>query len=158
MAGCAVKNRIVLVTLTLGLFSTLTILPGCKKKDQPEEAQQAVLPEKTKDISAPEKIVEADASEKFGLRILYAGLLDTDRAKDFVDFLSKHFGQVETTDYLTFTADKSVGFDVTILDHDGLDVRAPHPKISREYSHAVITMGVPGGRLSSRLNLKTGYL
>ena len=103
-------------------------------------------------------VVDAGNQEHAGLRILYAGVLDTDRAKDFVAFLDEHFERVETTDYLKFTSDKSDGFDVTILDYDGVDLRVRGPNISRSYSHALITLGVPGAHTCSRLGLKTAYL
>ncbi|GAG08059.1 unnamed protein product [marine sediment metagenome] len=135
--------------LTIWFVSTLTILTGCKKKEQPEEARQVAPTEETKRVSA---------SEKIELRILYASLPNTERSKDFVDFLSKHFERVETTDYNTFfhTGDQSADFDVTIIDHDGLS-EAHGPDI-RSYSHAAITVGVPGAYISDRLGLKTAYL
>jgi len=152
------ENSIVFVTLTLWLVFALAISGGCKKKEQPEETQQAVPAEETKYVSASEKIDEIDVSEQIELRILYAGLPNTERAKDFVDFLSKHFKQIETTDYNTFKGDKTAGFDVTIIDYDGQDTRAPLPSVSREYSRATITVGSPGADLCNRLSLKTGYL
>jgi len=152
------ENSIVFVTLTLWFVFALAISGGCKKKEQPEDTQQAVSTEETKHISASDKIDEVDVSEKIELRILYAGLPNTERAKDFVEFLAKHFKQVETTDYNTFTEDKTDGFDVTIIDYDGQDTRAPLPSISREYSRATITVGSPGADLGNRLSLKTGYL
>lgn len=101
---------------------------------------------------------ETDASGKFNLKILYAGLPKTDRAKDFMSFLGKHFKEVTFTDYNRFDENKNTDFDVLILDHDGKGTRAPTPKISRQFSRATVTMGVPGGNISGRLNLKTGYL
>lgn len=100
----------------------------------------------------------AGNQEHAGLRILYAGLLDTDRAKDFVAFLGEHFEKVETTEYLTFKGNESADFDVTIIDHDGVDFKAPRLRISRQYDHATIAVGVPGAFLCSGLSLKTGYL
>jgi len=158
MTKYIIKNRIILVMLTIWLVFTLTIFISCKKKEQPEDTQQAVSTEETKHISASDKIDKIDASEKIDLRILYAGLPNTERAKDFVDFLTKHFKEVETTDYNTFTESKTAGFDVTIIDYDGQDTRAPLPSISREYSRASITVGSPGAKLGNRLSLKTGYL
>ena len=96
--------------------------------------------------------------EKVNLRILYAGLPNTDREKDFVDFLKKHFQQVETTDYYAFTGSYKTDFDVAIIDHNGLGFNVPTPKISRQYSRATVTVGVPGAFLCSHLSLKTGYL
>jgi hypothetical protein len=116
------------------------------KKDQPQEAKQTIKPQKT------------DTSEKIGLRILYAGLPNTDRAKDFVDFLNTYFQQVETTDYNTFTGSHNADFDVAIIDHDGANTRAPRPNIGRQYARATVTVGVPGAFLCSQLSLKTGYL
>jgi hypothetical protein len=118
---------------------------GCKK-DQPQETQQ---------VSESRRI---EISEKIDLCILYAGLLNTDRAKDFVDFLKAHFRQVETTDYKTFNGTHTADFDVAIIDHNGLDTRAPLQGISRQYTRATVTMEVPGADLCSRLSLKTGYL
>lgn len=149
MTKYIIRNRIILAALTIWFVFTLTIFISCRKKEQPEDTQQAVPTEKTKYVSA---------SEKIGLRILYAGLPNTERAKDFVDFLTKHFKEVETTDYNTFTESKTAGFDVTIIDYDGQDTRAPLPSISREYSRATITVGSPGADLGNRLSLKTGYL
>jgi hypothetical protein len=145
MRKSTTKNKVIL-TATFLLALIPIVFVGCKKKEPSQEAQSAAETQKT------------EASEKIALRILYAGLLDTDRAKDFVDFLGKHFEKIETTEYITFTAEKSAGFDVTILDYDGINFKPPYPKISREYSNAVITMGVPGGSLSGLLGLKTAYL
>jgi hypothetical protein len=102
----------------------------------------------------------AEARKEFPprLKILYAGLPDTDRAKDFLEFLGEHFGTVETTDYNTFTGSEAKGFDVTIIDHDGADTKAPRLRLSPQYAHATITVGVPGAFLCSGLSLKTGYL
>ena len=100
----------------------------------------------------------AGNQERAGLRILYAGLPDTDRAEDFVAFLGKHFEEVKTTEYLTFKGTESAGFDVTIIDHDGADTKVPRLRISRQYSSATISVGVPGAFMCSGLSLKTGYL
>ncbi|MDT8302711.1 MAG: hypothetical protein RQ760_14605 [Sedimentisphaerales bacterium] len=155
MVKCAKENKIILLALAICLFFTLTISTGCKKKEQSEQARQDVSAEKTKNISASGP---TDMTEKIDLRILYAGQLDTDRAKDFVNFLSKHFKQVETSEYKTFTGDEAADFDVAVIDHDGLDTRAPRPKVSRQYTGATVTMGVPGAFICSNLSLKTGYL
>jgi hypothetical protein len=144
--GTAENKMVFSAALVFLLAFVLIVFVGCKKKDQSQEAQQAVGSLKT------------ETSEKIGLRILYAGLPNTDRAKDFADFLKKHFRQVETTDYNTFTGSHTADFDVAIIDHDGLDTRAPLPEISRQYARATVTVGVPGADLCSRLSLKTGYL
>ena len=133
------------VVLVFFLTFISIVFMGCRK-NQPQEAQQTVKSQKT------------DTSEKIDLSILYAGLPNTDRAKDFVNFLKKHFRQVETTDYNTFRGSHTADFDVAVIDHDGVDTRAPRPKISRQYARATITVGVPGAFICSNLSLKTGYL
>ncbi len=158
MVKCAKENIIVLSALTLCLCFTLTISSGCKKKEQSEEAQQDVPAEQITQTTTSEQVVWVGASEKIDLRILYAGLLETDRAKDFVAFLAANFEKVETTDYLTFKGDESAGFDVAIIDHNGVAFRSPRPNISRQYTRATVTMGVPGAFICSNLSLKTGYL
>jgi hypothetical protein len=141
------KNRTVFSAgLVFLLALVLIVFIGCKKKEQSQESQQTVEPQKT------------ETSEKIALRILYAGLPNTDREKDFVDFLKKHFHQVETTDYNTFTGSYKTDFDVAIIDHNGTGFNVPTPNISRQYSRATVTIGVPGAFLCDRLSLKTGYL
>ena len=140
------KNKIILSVVLIFLFAFVSIFfVGCKK-DQPQETQQAVKSRKT------------DTSETIDLRILYAGVPKTDRAKDFAGFLKKHFRQVETTDYKTFTGSHGTDFDVAIIDYDGADTDAPRSRINRQHERATVTIGVPGAFLCSDLSLKTGYL
>jgi GrpB-like predicted nucleotidyltransferase (UPF0157 family) len=124
---------------------------GCRKKEQPQGSRRGPSTETTKPVPAADRVYQADTAEKISLRILYAGVPNSERAKDFVDFLAKHFEQVETADYKVFKEDQASGFDVVILD-------ASRPNISREYSRATITVGVPGADICSSLSLKTGYL
>jgi hypothetical protein len=133
------------ILLALGL----TVFVGCKKKEQPKQVEQNAEAQGADTVTAVEKI---------DLRILYAGLPDTDRAKDFMSFLESHFRHVEMTDYSTFTGSHSSEFDVAIVDHNGLGFRTPIPNIPRQYSRATVTVGVPGAFLCRRLSLKTGYL
>jgi hypothetical protein len=158
MIKCTVKNGIVLVALGLWLVFAVAISGGCKKKEQPEDTQQAVPTEKTKHVSAPDQIDKTDVSEKIGLRILYVGHPDSAREKDFVSFLTKQFKAVETADLKDFNEGQTDGFDVTILDYDGDGFKAPRLRISTNFSRPVITVGVAGALMSSRWNLKTGYL
>jgi hypothetical protein len=147
MRKSTAENRMVLSAgLVFLLVFVLIVFVGCKKKGQSQEAQQNIKPQKT------------ETSEKIGLRILYAGLLETERAKDFIDFLKNYFQQVETTDYNTFTGSYKTDFDVAIIDHNGTGFNVPTPNISRQYSRATVTVGVPGAFLCDRLSLKTGYL
>jgi len=160
MVKYAKENRIVLMALSICLCFTLSISSSCKKKEQSEEIRQDVPSEQITHTSTSEQIVWVEASEKIDLRILYAGLLETDRAKDFVAFLAAHFEKVETTDYLTFKGAESAGFDVTIIDHDGVESDASIAvfKLSHQYTHAAIAVGVPGANICSQLSLKTAYM
>jgi len=97
---------------------------------------------------------------KITMRILYAGHPVSAREKDFVKFLGKYFTQVQTGDLATFSDKSADGFDVAILDYDsdGMDVfKFPRPKLSQNYAHATVTVGVAGGLIGSQLRLKTGY-
>lgn len=158
MTKYIIRNRIILVMLTIWFVFTLTIFISCKKKEQPEETQQVVPAEKTKHVSVSEKIDKADISEKFSLRILYVGHPDSAREKDFLSFLTKQFKAVETADLKDFNEGQTDGFDVTILDYDGDGFKSPRPNISRNFSRPMFTVGVAGALMSSRWNLKTGYL
>jgi len=153
------RNRIIpFIVLTFWLAFVPAVFVGCKKKEQPQGSGQKAPPETARPVPAADRVYQADTAEKINLRVLYAGVPNSERAKDFVDFLAKHFEQVETAGYNAFKQEQSSGFDVVILDYDGVDFNAPRPNISREYSRATITMGVPGAFICSSLSLKTGYL
>ena len=158
MIKFTVTSRIVFVALTLWLVSTLVILNGCKDKDQPEDTQQAAGPQKTEHISASEKIKQAGTSEKLDLRILYVGLPGTERQKDFVEFLSQHFRQVDTADYNTFKEEQTKDCDVAIFDKDGLEWKPLDIEVSGQYSRATISIGVPGAFWCRRVSSKMGYM
>ncbi|MBP8303756.1 MAG: hypothetical protein KBE04_06495 [Phycisphaerae bacterium] len=98
----------------------------------------------------------ADAGK--ALHILYAGHPGSERERDFVRFLAKHFGTVKTGDLKAFKERDAQGFDVTILDYDGDGFKAPRLALTRGFSRPVITVGVVGALICGSLNLKTGYL
>ncbi len=126
-------------------------LSACEKKVPVEEEKPAQTPQNTS--IEPKTVVEPE--EKSGLKIFYAGHRGSDREKEFVEFLQKHFAQVETGDLGKFDGSQADGVDVTILDYDGT---APEPSIPADYTAATITMGVTGARICSSLGLATGYL
>jgi len=99
-----------------------------------------------------------DPAEKIDLRILYCGRVGSDREKDFSEFLSKHFREVQTRDLKRFDADAAKAFDVVILDWDKNDFKAPRPAIPGGYRRPTVTVGVPGAFICSRLRLKMSYL
>jgi hypothetical protein len=98
------------------------------------------------------------APELGQLRILYAGHPDSEREKDFVQFLGQYFNTVKTADLSAFKETDTEGFDVTILDYDGDGFKAPRPNISLGFSKPLLTVGVPGGLMCSGWRLKLGYL
>jgi hypothetical protein len=154
MRNNTAENKMVYPALFVLLLAFVPIFfVGCKKKE--ESQQQAAESRETKQVSDSQRF---DTSEKIGLRILYAGLLNTERAKDFVYFLKTYFQLVETTNYNTFTGSYTTDFDVAIIDYNGVGYNVPPPKISRQYSRATVTVGVPGACLCSGFSLKTGYL
>jgi hypothetical protein len=97
-------------------------------------------------------------SELGQLRILYVGHPDSDRQKDFVQFLGQHFSTVKTGDLRAFKEKDTDGFDVTLLDWDRNDLQGPRPTVSESFSRPVITIGVPGGLIGRQWRLKTGYM
>jgi hypothetical protein len=92
------------------------------------------------------------------IRILYVGHPGSDREKDFVDFLSKHFGTVAKGDLGAFKESQSNGYDVTIMDYDGDFLKAPRPNISQGFSHPILAVGAVGALVGRSLGLKTGYM
>ncbi|OHB65491.1 MAG: hypothetical protein A2Y77_11065 [Planctomycetes bacterium RBG_13_62_9] len=92
------------------------------------------------------------------LRILYAGHPGSEREKDFVAFLKKHFDVVQTGNLQTFKEADTQGFDVTLLDWDTNRYEGPQPRISQIFARPVITLGVTGGFICRLGRLKTGYL
>jgi hypothetical protein len=106
---------------------------------------------------------EPSPDDKLPLRILYAGMPDTARQKDFVSFLGKHFVAVKAVDVKTFTEAQAKDSDVVILDKDGIQWgnRGGNPlrdlKLPETYSRATLALGTPGAFLLDRMGLKPGY-
>ncbi|UCG57041.1 MAG: hypothetical protein JSU70_19525 [Phycisphaerales bacterium] len=162
------KYRITYIALAVLLVGLLSGLSGCRKKDQPQETQRPSPVESKESIPdqvdsrrlvpAPERSYEPNASGKIDLRILYAGHPDSEREKDFVEFLTKNFKAVEMADLSDFDESFTKDFDVTILDYDGDGFKAPRCRDLSGLSRPVVTVGVPGALMCSGWQLKTGYL
>lgn len=106
--------------------------------------------------------VEA-AREKIALRVLYVGEPNTDREKDFVGFLEKHFTKVGKADLEKVEVKDAEGFDVVVMDYGGLTIKGnaivtPRMALDRYYSRPVMTIGAAGALACDMLGLKTGYL
>ena len=103
------------------------------------------------------------ASPKIDLRVIYFGHPQTPRARDFVEFLEKHFSKVGQGDLDTFRESDAAGYDVTILDYDELKVvnnriQMPKTVVSKQYIRPTVTIGATGALVCERLGLQTGYL
>jgi hypothetical protein len=153
---------------TSGYFSLILLLalvlslPACKKKQSPpaqEETQKSLVKSNAKS-QAQEEIT----GDKIPLRILYVGLPDTERQKDFVSFLSKNFIEVKTAGLYTFMEEQTKDSDVIILDKDGIQWGNEGGKplrdlrVSAQYSRPTISLGIPGAFWTDRMRLKTGYM
>jgi len=112
-----------------------------------------------------------------GLKILYVGRPGSDREKDFGQFLGQHFAAVKTADlsvFREFLDEDAEGFDVAIFDYDGGGLKAPEPTVlprfldedtksspsvaARWLTRPLITVGVAGGQMCGRWDLKTGHM
>ena len=143
----------------LFLLTLCLILPACKEDTTPSSESDA-----SQGVALQPQVPEAPPGEKIPLKLLYVGLSDTDRAKDFTTFLSKHFTDVTSVDLYTFKEEQTQGSDVIILDKDGIqwgsDGGRPlsELKVSRAYAKPTMSLGIPGAFWTSRMNLKTGYM
>jgi ABC-type uncharacterized transport system auxiliary subunit len=153
---------------TLSYFSLILLLAlvftlsACKKKQSPlarDETQNDLVKSVTQS-QAQQKTTD----DKIRLRILYVGLPDTERQKDFVSFLSGNFIEVKTADLYTFKEEQTKDSDVIILDKDGIQwgSRGGNPlrdlEVSVQYSRPTLSLGIPGAFWTDRMRLKTGYM
>ena len=164
------------VTIATLLWGILGLASGCRvetaaaqgvrisapaREPSPAQVETSAPREATASSLEPLRIAPTapDPSQwKKPQRLLYVGLLDTPRARDFMAFLPQHFPHVATATYHGFSEAQAEGFDVTLVDYDGTDTSAPNPDISPAFSQPLMTLGVPGADFCSRLRLKTGYL
>ena len=94
---------------------------------------------------------------KIALRVLYAGHPGSEREKDFVTLLERHFKNVGKTDLKTFAEKQAEDFDVVIMDYDGRCFDAPRPDLSNSYTRATVTVAGVGALIGGSLRLKTDY-
>jgi hypothetical protein len=134
-------------------------LPACKKKEPPQARQG------TQNTLINSEYEQITVGDKIPLKILYVGLVNTERHKDFVSFLSDNFTQVKSTDLYAFKEEQTKGSDVVILDKDGIQWAGRgdgkplmNYPVSNQYSRPTITLGIPGAFWTDRMRLKTGYM
>jgi len=157
------KKATLLCCFTLILLLTFVFtLSACKKKQSPQaqdETQNGLVESETRSQTYYET-----TDDKISLRILYVGLPNTERQKDFVSFLSRNFTEVKTADLYTFREEQTNDSDVVILDKDGIlwGSEGGRPlrdlKVSNQYSRPTISLGIPGAFWTDRMRLKTGYM
>jgi len=133
------------------ILAAAITLTGCRKS-QPNETEQTA---QTPNTSSKVPALPGGAID---LKVLYAGRPGSDRQKDFVAFLSRHFAQVTTGDLAEFNGSQAEAVDVVIFDYDGESSEAPMPEISDDYSAPTITLGVVGANISTELGLATAYM
>ena len=66
--------------------------------------------------------------------------------------------QVDTADYNAFDEEQTKDYDVAILDKDGIEWASLDINVSREYSRATVSIGVPGAFWIRRVSRKMGYM
>jgi len=147
--------RYIVVILLLGVLIALQVF---KKKQSPpakDETQNALVKSDTQEVIA---------GDKMPLKILYVGLSNTERQKDFVSFLSGNFQEVKTADLYSFKEEQTNNSDVIILDKDGIQWGNEGGRplrdfpVSNQYSRPTISLGIPGAFWTDRMGLKTGYM
>jgi len=157
------KKATTLSYFTLILLLALAFtLSACKKKQSPpaRDETQNVLVESTTQHQPQQKTTD----DKIPLQILYLGLPDTERQKDFFSFLSGNFTEVKTAGLDTFAEEQTKDSDVIILDNDGIQwgSRGGNPlrdlQVSVQYSRPTLSLGIPGAFWTDRMRLKTGYM
>jgi len=147
--------RYIAVILLLGVLIALQVF----KKELPpaqQETQNALV--KSDDL-------QVTAGDKIPLKILYVGLVNTERQKDFVSFLSNNFTEVKTANLYAFKEEQTNNSDVIILDKDGIQWAGRGDgkplmdfPVSDQYSRPTISLGIPGAFWTDRMRLKTGYM
>ena len=117
----------------------------------------------------------AHAAEKANVKVLYAGNVDSPRAKDFTSFLAKHFVQVTPVDLRKLRDADAQGHDVVLVDWTSIyprdkdgkisrDKQAPSMsmppavQLSRDFDRPTILIGAAGGQFSQGRNLKIDWL
>jgi hypothetical protein len=102
---------------------------------------------------------EAAAQEKISLSVLYAGIPDAPRTKEFQQFLGQHFTKVGLAPFSDFKPEMADGYDVVVFDTPvqpgpgGLGI-PPRPVLPRDFSRPSVLVGAPGTRIAESLELK----
>lgn len=115
------------------------------------------------------------AAEKANLKVLYAGNVDSPRAKDFTAFLGEHFAEVKAVPLGKFREADAKGHDVVIFDWTSIYPRdksgkinyddkslnlamPPNVQLSRNFDRPAILIGAAGGQVAGGQQLKIDWL
>jgi hypothetical protein len=112
-----------------------------------------------------------DPAQKIGLKVLYAGVLDSPRTKDFTDFLGKTFTEVGTVELKSLDQKAAAKYDVVIVDSPSPYAQGPEsrdaasgfkmpdaPKLTTDFTKPTIVMGAAGGKVLGGLRIKLQWL
>jgi hypothetical protein len=91
------------------------------------------------------------------LKILYVGQPGSEREKDFVALLKKHFDVVRTGNLGAFKEADTQGFDVTLMDWDVNKSRRLKSDFTESFSRPMITLAFPGALICSQARLKLSH-
>ena len=144
------------------LMALILTLSTCKKKQSPQAQDKTQNGLAKSDMQSQTRYEIIDG--KISLRILYVGLTNTERQKDFVSFLSANFSEVKAVNLYTFREEQTNDSDVVILDKDGIQWASEGDKplrdlrVSNQYSRPTLSLGIPGAFWTDRMRLKTGYM
>ena len=115
----------------------------------------------------------ARGSEKADLKVLYAGNVDSPRAKDFTSFLEKHFAKVTAFNLGKLRDADARGYDVVLIDWTSIYPRdkdgkidngkqglsmPPPIQVSRDFDRPTVLIGAAGGKFCEGRDLKINWL
>jgi len=115
----------------------------------------------------------ASSADTIQLRVLYAGKPGSERAKDFVSFLEKHFAKVGSVQFSKFKEPDAKDYDVVVFDWTSIyprdktgkidnkvgNIKSPTPpRLSQDFARASVLIGAAGGQLAQSRKLKIDWL
>jgi hypothetical protein len=113
------------------------------------------------------------SADTIQLKVLYAGNPGSERAKDFVSFLEKHFAKVGSVEFGKFKEPDAKDYDVVIFDWTSIyprdktgkidnavgSIRSPtSPRLSKDFARASILIGAAGGQVGQTRKIKIDWL
>ena len=112
-----------------------------------------------------------DPAQKIDMKVLYAGVPDAPRTKDFTEFLGKTFTKVGTVALKALDEKAAADYDVVIVDSPtpyqseaesrktGSGFKMPEaPKLTTGFTKPAVLMGAAGGKVLGELKIKLQWL